>query len=227
MNNFYIYGEDFYETLVELGESVEFQTEPKVSQYASIIASEIKNTADGVYQYNGAMTFDDRVQQKTLAGKYFIRSSNPEIKNILCAVVPDNTTPKVASVRSVECNCTVDIISHYEKSLFPDKFGIYAETPVYIAQDVDVFWSVTLSKIEEQQQGGVVQTVSNMIIPASFKLSEQNIIIKKEFEFDEDAKENRYSEVKYKINSIDTSMMNVVGDNFYGILKCMLTLDDR
>ena len=173
-------GMDFYSTIVDMGEEITFLTDPPIKQYASITMHRTTNTTDGAYWYYGAMTFDSVEQQNTLVGEYFTRQTNSGPKNILTSVMPENTTPRVGTVYTVECNETVDIISHYEGTL-----------------------------------------------PAKTTISEQNIVLKNSFIFDEKQKKNVYQQVKYRVESIDTSMMDVVDGKIVGVLKCLLTEDKR
>lgn len=219
-------GMDFYSTIVYMGEEVTFLTDPEIKQYASIAMHRTTNTTDGSYWYYGAMTFDSVDQQNKLIGEYFTRQTNKGPKNILTAVMPENTTPRMATVYSVECNETVDIVSHYELSE-PDKYGKQEEVPVYLAKNVDCYMTMTLERVDNGITGSFVQTITNLILPAKFTLSTDNVIMKNSFVFDDEQKKNVYTPIKYRVESIDTSMMDVVDGNPVGILKCLLTEDRR
>lgn len=219
-------GMDFYSTIVDMGEEVTFLTDPEIKQYASIAMHRTTNTTDGSYWYYGAMTFDSVDQQNKLIGEYFTRQTNKGPKNILTAVMPENTTPRMATVYSVECNETVDIVSHYDLSE-PDKYGKQEEVPVYLAKNVDCYMTMTLERVDNGITGSFVQTITNLILPAKFTLSTDNVIMKNSFVFDNEQKKNVYTPIKYRVESIDTSMMDVVDGNPVGILKCLLTEDRR
>lgn len=253
-----ISGEDFYATVVDMGEEIEFLTDPIIKQYASITAyraTGTTNMTDGAYQYRGVMTFDDVSQQNELLGEYFKRQTNKEPVHILASVIPENTTPKIAEVYALECNDKVDIISHYEEGE-PDKYGDRPKIPVYIAKDVDCFVTVTQRQLTEQSPGLLVATVTNIILPAKYKLTYDNVVVKKSFVFDDETKENVYTDVKYQVESVDTSMMDMIEkevevevegevdpenpdveppitteivkeQKFVGILRCTLTEDNR
>lgn len=227
MNQF-IDGNDFYVTIVEMGEKITFLTEPPIEQYASIAPHRTTNTTDGAYWYTGAMTFDSVDQQNTLIGEYFTRQTNPKPNNILTAVMPENTTYKMATVYSVECNEVVDIISHYEETGEYDKYGkpIVAE-PVYIGKDIPVYMTMTLNQLENEVSGSFITTTMNLTIPAKYKVSNNSIVLKNNFVFDSDTKETVFKKVKYKIESIDTSMMDEVDGKIVGVLRCLLTEDKR
>lgn len=220
-------GSAFHETIVRMGEKVTFLTDPEVIQYASITPHRTTNTTDGAYWYTGAMTFDGVEQQNSLLGEYFIRQTNSQPKNILTAVMPENTTPKMATVYSVECNETIDIISHYEDTGEVNKYGEKIMAPVFLAEGVDVYMTMVLLENKNTVAGGLVETVTNLIIPARFTISYENTILKKSFVFDNVEKKNKIAEIKYRVQSIDTSMMDIIDDKPVGILKCLLTEDTR
>ena len=220
-------GMDFYSTIVDMGEEITFLTDPPIKQYASIAMHRTTNTTDGAYWYYGAMTFDSVEQQNTLVGEYFTRQTNSGPKNILTSVMPENTTPRVGTVYTVECNETVDIISHYEGTGEYNDFGEEIMEPVYLAKGIDCYMTMTLERLNNETAGSFIQTISTITLPAKTTISEQNIVLKNSFIFDEKQKKNVYQQVKYRVESIDTSMMDVVDGKIVGVLKCLLTEDKR
>lgn len=220
-------GEDFYSTIVDMGEEITFLTEPEIKQFASIAMHRTTNTTDGAYWYYGAMTFDSVEQQNKLIGEYFTRQTNPEPKNILVSVMSENTTHKIATVYSVECNEVIDIISHYEETGEVNEFNEPIIAPVYIAKDVDCYMTMTLQKVESETSGYFVQTVTNLTIPAKYTISTKTTIMKSTFVFNDETKKNEYQKIKYRVESIDTSRMDVVDGEIVGILVCLLTEDRR
>lgn len=220
-------GMDFYSTIVDMGEEITFLTEPPIKQFASIAMHRTTNTTDGAYWYYGAMTFDSVDQQNTLVGEYFTRQTNPGPKNLLTSVMPENTTDRIATVYSVECNETIDIISHYAGTGEYNEHGEEIVVPVYLAQNVDCYMTMTLERVDNETPGYFVQTVTNLTLPAKITLSTNNVVLKNNFVFDEVQKKNVYKPIKYKVESIDTSLMDVVDGKIVGVLKCMLTEDKR
>lgn len=223
MNGQLIDGDDFYATIVELGEEITFLTDPVIKQYASIAMHRTTNTTDGAYWYYGAMTFDGVDQQNSLIGEYFTRQTNSSPKNILTAVMPENTTPRLATVYSVECNEVVDIIAYYDKG--KDEYGDPVDIPVYLAKDVDCYMTMTLERVDNATAGYFVQTITNLTIPAKYTLSTESVIMKNTFVFDDTQKKNVYTKIPYRVESIDTSMMDIVDGKTVGVLKCLLTED--
>lgn len=220
-------GADFHDTIVDMGEEITFLTEPPIKQFASIAMHRTTNTTDGAYWYYGAMTFDGVEQQNSLIGEYFTRQTNSGPKNILTAVMPENSTPTMATVYSVECNETVDIISHYEKTGEYNEFNEEILEPVYLAKDVACYMTQTLERVNNETGGFFVQTITNLTIPAKITLSTENVVLKNSFVFDNTLKKNVYQPIRYRVESIDTSMMDIIDGKIVGILKCLLTEDKR
>lgn len=220
-------GNDFYATIVEMGEEITFLTEPNIIRYASIAPHRITNTTDGAYWYRGAMTFDSVEEQNKLIGEYFTRQTNAGPKYILTSVMPENTTPKMATVYAVECNEVVDVISHYQDTGEVDKYGEPIIEPVYLAQDIDVYMTMTLERIQTETPGGFIETKTVIWLPAKTTISSSNIVLKQSFVFDKKLQKNVYSKIKYRVESIDTSMMDIVNEQPVGVVKCLLTEDKR
>lgn len=235
----FIDGSDFRDAIIELGEIVTFQTEPKITQYASIAPHRTTNTTDGSYWYHGVMTFEDVDQQNELIGEYFKRQTNAVPVYILTSTMSENTTPNMAEVYAVECNDKIDIISHYETSSIPNEFGEYSKEPVYIAKNVACYITVTQKPLSDQIAGTFVSTTTNLTLPAKYMLTQDNIVVKKGFVYDDTLKKNIYTDIKYQIESVDSSMMDALSKTidvdgvettetkFVGILRCTMTEDKR
>jgi hypothetical protein len=226
--NLQLDGSDFVDTIVEMGEVVTFKTDPEITLYASVAPHRTTNTTDGSYWYHGVMTFDSVAQQEQLIGEYFNRQTNPSPAHILTSVMPENTTAHMAEVYAVECNEKVDIISHYEKDAEPDEFGVRGEHPVYSAKNVDCYITVTQKPLSDQTSGAFIATITNLLIPAKYMLTQNNTVVKKGFVFNDKAKKTEYTDVEYTIESVDASMMDVLVDDdenekYVGILRCTMT----
>lgn len=235
-----ISGEDFYSTVVDMGEEVEFLTDPIIKQYASITAyraTGTTNLTDGVYQYRGVMTFDSVQQQNELIGEYFKRQTNKASVHILTGVLPENTTYKIGQIYAVECNDKVDIISHYVDGAI-NEFGEREKEPVYIAKDVDCYITVISKNLYDQTPGSYTTAITNLLLPAKTKLTLGNTVIKKGFVYDSNKKENVYMDVKYKVESVDASLMDILEikntnedgetvtkQKYVGVLRCTITED--
>lgn len=252
-----ISGEDFYTTVVDMGEEIEFLTNPTIKQYASITsyrATGTTNLTDGVYQYRGVMTFDSVDQQNELIGEYFTRQTNKRAVHILTGVLPENTTYKIGSVYAIECNEKIDIISHFEDGA-EDEFGEVEQIPVYLAKNVDCYITVTNRPLVSGVAGYFVETITNLTLPAKYQLTTDSIVVKKGFVFDDETKETKYTDIRYQVESIDASLMDVIEKEveeeveiepdpenpdapttetqlvkktfFVGILRCTITEDKR
>lgn len=234
-------GEVFVASIRNLGEEVEFLTDPVINQYASIVAyraTGTTNMTDGTYQYRGAMTFDSVEQQDKLIGEYFRRQTNKTPVYFVASILPENTTPHLGSVYCVECNDKVDIISHYVDGE-RDEFGEPTKEPVYVAKDVDCYITVTQKQLTEAQAGAIVETVTNLLLPAKYLVSQNNTVLKKVPVFDTELKKNVLKDVAYRVDSIDTSLMDIlqkevtvenedgeeetqIVEKYVGILRCFL-----
>ncbi len=220
-----IRGEDFYNVIKELGEQVTF-TETGNVQYASLkpnMLNKAIGTTDGAYWFTGVMTFDNMAQQEMSAGSYFKRSTQPNVTCMLFSIFPENSTPHVAITHVVECNEKVDIISHYEPTGEYNEYGEAIGQPVYAARDVDVYITAFNKDARDTAPGAMEETITYMTIPAKYMLSNQNIILKEGFVFDEKTKTNKLAKIPHRIESINYSMMDKTPDGKYvGLLICML-----
>jgi hypothetical protein len=212
--NLQLDGSDFVDTIVEMGEVVTFKTDPEITLYASVAPHRTTNTTDGSYWYHGVMTFDSVDQQEQLIGEYFNRQTNPSPAHILTSVMPENTTAHMAEV--------------YEKDAEPDEFVVRGEHPVYSAKNVDCYITVTQKPLSDQTSGAFIATITNLLIPAKYMLTQNNTVVKKGFVFNDKAKKTEYTDVEYTIESVDASMMDVLVDDdenekYVGILRCTMT----
>ena len=229
--------EDFYDAIVDLGETIEFLpkavpdtmpegiNEGSLIQHASIApnrANKAVATTEGAYLFTGNITFDNMKQQERFVGRYFIRQAQPSVKNILTSVFPENSTPRVGTVQVTECNETVDVISHYEATGEYDEYGSEIVAPVYLHRNIDAFVTSLTKTVKEEEVGALDKTLTYMTVPAEYTISAKNIVMKPSFTFNEITKRNEYVKTPYKVDSIDTSMMDVVDGEIVGTVKCLL-----
>ncbi len=219
-------GQEFYNMIADLGENVIFLLDSEeIQQHASIRNSNQSFSSDGMFLFFGVMTFDNLRQQTEYIGEYFIRESKPDNKNLLLSVVNEPICDgKVGNIYCVECNSKIDIISHYTAT--KDEFGDDVLEPVYIVKDLDVYITTSTREQLEATVGTFIETTNKLILPAKYKISADNIIVKKGFVFNDKTKENEYTDIKYRVESVDNSMMFVdENNNFKGIIKCLMTED--
>lgn len=219
-------GEDFYTLLAEMGERVVFLSESEedepIYQFASITPHRTTNTTDGAYWYTGNITFDNLEQQTDLLGRYFVRQTNPNPHYILTAVMPENLTPKLGIIYCVECNEIVDIISHYNETGEFNEFGEAIKEPIFIAKDVKAYSTKTVKQTKTTDEGALVETVTNLLLPAKYKISNKTTFLIGEIVFNSSTKMNEYKKIEYEIESIDTSMAYITEEKINGIIRCML-----
>jgi formylmethanofuran dehydrogenase subunit A len=82
--------------------------------------------------------------------------------------------------------------------------------------------------LSDQTSGAFIATITNLLIPAKYMLTQNNTVVKKGFVFNDKAKKTEYTDVEYTIESVDASMMDVLVDDdenekYVGILRCTMT----
>ena len=229
--------EDFYDIIEELGQKITFENNGQkifaelpegqgIEQYASIVpnrANKAIGTAEGAYLFTGNMTFDSREQQDRLRGCYFKFNEMPINKFFLLSTFFENSTEKVAIVNCVECNEKIDIISYYKDTGEVDEFGEHIYEPVYLAKDVDSYITMFNKEARDVPTGAMISTVGYLMLPAWITVSASNTIMKKSFVFNEKTKQNEFKAIPYKIESIDTGLMDEKDGELIGAVKVMLT----
>lgn len=225
--------QDFYDMITDLGENVQFTLGDGtiINTKCAIIPQHKKVNSDGLYQKYGNMIFPDGYsQQELLWGEYFERESVPNsTKNILIGTSNEVIcNGKIGTVYVAECNETIDVVSYFETETDPET-GDVEEIPIYLYKDIPVYMKVSTREQTSTQMGSVIQTATTLIIPARYNISMTNIILKDNIIWDNTNKQNIWAKTRYKIESIDTSMMgrNNETGQFKGILTCLLSEDKR
>lgn len=230
--------EDFVTITKELGKKITFENngqstfadvpnEQGISQYASITpnrANKAIGTAEGEYLYTGMITFDSYEQQTKLRGCYFTFDNVPTNKYFLVSTFFEGFTPNVAMVSCAACNEKISIVSHYKENEEKDEFGrpIGEPTPIYIAQDIPVYMTMFNKEAKDTAGGGLPETVGYISMPARYTISTNNIIEKNGFTFNKATNQNEYKKLKYKVESIDTSLTDVYNGELFGSVKFLL-----
>lgn len=215
---------DFYETIKELGEEVTFIETGNV-QYASLkpnMLNKAIGTTDGAYWFTGVMTFDDMKQQEMFAGEYFKRKTQPNSTLMLYSIFPENTTSRVAITHCVECNEKIDIVAYYEDSGGKNKYGEPIMKPVYAYKDVEAYITMFTKDARDTKVGSLEETAVYLMIPAKYTISSKNKVLKDTFVYDETTHTNKIERTPYQIESIDTSMMDIIDGKTVGLLKCLM-----
>lgn len=233
-----IHGEDFRNLIEECGEQIRFlpkavtDTVPEgvedgsLVQYASIVpnrANKAVATTEGAYLFTGNITFDNIEQQERFIGRYFIRETQPNVTNMLTSVFPENSSDRLGTVQTIECNEKVDIISCFEDTGEQNEFGDPVQRPVYLHQDVLCFVTAMVKSPGIEEVGALDKTMTYLTLPAEYTVSTTNIIMKPSFAFNEKTLRNEYIKTPYKIDSIDTSMMDFINGEIVGTVKCLIS----
>ncbi len=216
---------EFYNMIADLGENIIFFKDGEVIQQRMSIKTAKNNfSAEGSYLKSGVMTFDNLKQQDELLGEYFAKESNEEIVNILSIVNNEpNCDGMVGEIYCTECNEQVDLISHYT-TIQDDEFGDEILTPVYIDKNVNAFVKTSIREQLDTNVGSFIENTTIIVLPAKYKLSVDNIVVRKTFVFNNTTKQNEYIDVKYKVESVDTTMVKKTQNGeFKGVVKCLIT----
>lgn len=176
------------------------------------------------YLMTGTATFPDIEAQKTFRGCYFHRQTNPDKTYMLSSVIAKDTTPYVADVYAMECNANISL-GYLTEEL--DKKGDRVKTLHLLHEDIPVYWDSTLQKQKRSSDGNYDQTIYFVQIPARYGVSQEQVITHKQLEFNEKTKLNEIVDVRYRVESVDTSLAVIDETGVYGIYDVQLSLDTR
>ena len=221
--------DNFYNLLKRAGEIATFESADidtlPIKQNVSLTPNKSNKaigTTEGTYLYIGEMTFDSVEQQQELIGKTFSREINPKTRFVLLSVAPSPFTEKFGTIQCMLCNDKIDIVSHYERTGY-NEFNEPIYEPIYIGKDIDVYTSMAVKEAKNITVGEIDRSITFMTIPVKYPVSPKNTILKGAWVFNDDTKQNEYIKIPYKIDSIDTSLMDEVNGEYFGVLKCYLT----
>lgn len=181
--------------------------------------------AEREYLMNGTMTFPSMAEQTTFRGCYFHREINPERIYLLASTIPKDTTPYVADIYAVECNARVSLAYMTETK---DKLGNRVLKPIIFQEDLPAYWYSSLQKMRESSDGNYIETRYFVQLPARYGLAVDEVVIRKQSEYNFKTGETGIKEVKYRVESINNSLSFIDEDNnVYGIYDAQLSLDTR
>lgn len=180
-------GNNFYNMVLDMGEDYTL-TKIDDTEYTGKISIVAKTAstymlAEREYLMNGVATFPDVDSQTTFRGCYFHRQINPKRTYILVSTVPKDTTEYIAEIYAIECNATVSLAYALEKE---DEKGDIISYPEVYKEDVQVYWDSTLQKQRRSSDGNFDQTLYFMQIPARFGIAQDEIVIRKMFQYNEE-----------------------------------------
>ena len=220
---------DMYNTLVELGERADFYdkdtNEIVATQYLSITPNKSNKaigTTEGTYLYIGTMTFQSLAQQKDLRGTLFNREADNSERFELLSVSPCPFTEKIGTIQCMMCNDFVDIISHYDTTGY-NQWNEPIVSPIYTGKNIPIYTTMVNKPAQNVTVGALDKSITFMTISAKYPISQKSIIMKRAFIFNEETKQNEYIKIPYKIESIDTSMVDELNGELTGVIKCYLS----
>lgn len=182
--------------------------------------------AEREFLHQGDMTFPDMESQTLFKGCYFRRERNPQRIYMLASTMPKDTTDYVANVFAVECNAKVDLAYLVEKT---NKKGDLVTIPVVFAEDVPVYWDSTLQQQQQGSDGNVDKTRYFMQIPARFGLGQDEVVIRKQPQYNQKTGEVEIVETRFRVQSVDFSLFGTYYDErntntIYGICDVQMSL---
>lgn len=228
MDRAYI-GNNFHNLMLDMGENY-YLTQPDGEIYTGKISLTTATAssymlAEREYLMKGTATFPDVDSQVNFRGCYFSREINPNITYILVSTIPKDTTPYVADIYAIQCNTTVSLA--IIKQITNEKMDT-VDIPEIYAEDILVYWDSTLQKQRRSSDGNFDQTLFNMQIPASYTITQDELVLRKVFKYNEKTQQNEWLEEQFRVESIDLAMTTVDSDgNLHGIIDVQMSLDTR
>lgn len=227
VNRDYI-GEQFHNLMLDMAEDYTLTTvdgeeyQGKISLVAKTASTYMLGERE--YLMTGAATFPDMEAQKTFRGCYFHRQTNPDKTYMMSSVIAKDTTPCVADVYAMECNTTVSIGYLTDET---DSKGDRVKTLHLLEENIPVYWDSNLQKQKRSSDGNYDQTIYYIQIPARYGVSQEQVIVRKQLEFNAKTKTNEIVDVRYRVESIDASLAVIDDTGVYGIYDVHLSLDTR
>ena len=225
-------GNDFYNLMLDADMAEEVViTSPSGTQY-SLKMSATPNTkssymqAEREYMFYGVMTFPDAATALALRGSYFTRSRFVGRKYMLCSVIPEPTSQLIATVFFDEVASSIDIARLVET--VNATTGNTEITATVVKADVSAYVAETLQRQQQTTDGNTDKTICTVRFPARYTLSNSNVILRYGFEMNPATGVNALKKIRYRVDSIDTSMMNIgTGGVVTGTIGCQLSVDLR
>lgn len=222
-------GNNFYELMQDLGEdyTVELPDGETWTGKISLVAKTTSTKSDSEREYlmKGTSTFPGIKEQTTFRGCYFHREINPEITYLLLSTMPEPTEERVADIFATVCNDTVSL-AYLEKKT--DEKNNTIKVAVPYAEGVRCFFNSTLQKQRRSTDGNFESTLYFMQMPARYGISEDLVVLRKDFKWNEKEKKNEIVDVQYRVESVDMSMATIGEDGtVYGTVDVQLSKDTR
>lgn len=223
-------GNNFYELLMSDYNAEEYTlTQLNGEEYTGKISLAAQRYSrvleEKEFLLQGAATFPDVEATESFRGCYFTKSADPYNTYILVSIIPEPTDGRVGYVYCVECNEEVTLANL--ETTMDEKFDEVL-TPVPFAEDVKVYFDTTLQKQRSGSDGNFDVASYYMQMPAHYGISEDQVVLRKTFKWDEEEKKNVVSYKRYRVQSVTTSMARFAEDgNIYGIVDVQMSADTR
>lgn len=219
---------DFYAIVNNLGEEVSFNIsrDDTIPMFQTVKASlenatqAAYNMVDRAYLVKGNMVIPESTKIQDLTGLYFIRNSIPDKNYLTISALPEPQAPLICFVYAVECNAEASLLKKNENTGEKDEWGNPTSTYRVENSNIPVYWYTTLRSYKIQNNGRLDQAIYTMYLPAKYKLSPTDKVIKKSFV------NGAYQDEIYNVDSVETAMSSLTeSGEIAGIVSAQLTLN--
>ncbi len=214
----------------ELGEDVTFKldngTELACKMCLNNSISSYNISANTVFKFEGEMIFPKAEMIENLRGLYFTRNVIPDKIYILVSTTETPYVDTLANIEVVECNKIISIGSTYEDyNPATGNYDLVVKDIRY--ENIHVFSDTSPKEPTETIAGNIPQTITNLTIPAKYKITTSDNIWTKEFVAEgEDIKVPVYKDQTYNAIYVeDTYASTLDGINFQGVFKVDIMKD--
>lgn len=226
----YNIGNDFYAIVNRLGENVtfDFQDNPDSLKTQTVKAcletatSAAYSMVDREFLFKGNMVIPFNFNTHELSGMYFQRDIVPNTSYLMISAIPEPTSPKICFVYAVQCNSKVSILKRVEGDMDSrDQWGNIINKYYKLNLEIPCYWYTTLRSYKIQNNGKLDQAIYTMYIPAKYKLSPMDKVLKKTFV------DGEYKEEVFNVDSVETALTRENESNgiIPGIVSAQLTLN--
>lgn len=174
---------------------------------------------DREFLFKGNFIVPDGVNLNQLPGKYFARALLPDVLYLMISSIAEPTNKQLGFLYAVQCNDHISICKTEEQK---DKWGntknVYIPDPE--KENIPCYFYSALRSFKVQNDRKLDQAMYTLIVPAAYKLSPMQKILKKSFA------EGEYIDEYYLVNSVETALvrMDAAGE-IIGVVSAQLSKD--
>lgn len=224
-------GEDFCKIVNNLGENVTFNLTRNdtdmpmletVKACLETATSAAYSMVDREFLFKGNMIVPLLKNVHDLAGLYFTREILPNVNYMMISAIPEPTTPTLCFIYAVQCNGEVVLLQKQTSDMESrDEWGNIVTKYKRVSKNIPCYWYTTLRSYKIQNNGRLDQAIYSLYIPAKYKLSPMDKIIKKGFW------DGEYKEQIYSVDSVETAMSreSKTDGETVGIISAQLTVN--